>query len=66
VFERITGSRSPVAPVHLGDVLRDLTVLAREAGPLSQPWRVFRGRTGAAEGGKGFTARPLGNSRSGD
>ncbi|HEY8415682.1 MAG TPA: hypothetical protein VIK99_07920 [Thermaerobacter sp.] len=61
VFERITGSRSPVAPVHLGDVLRDLTVLAREAGPLGRPWRVFRSNPRAVERGSGYTARPVGD-----
>ncbi|HEY8394483.1 MAG TPA: hypothetical protein VIK92_06785 [Thermaerobacter sp.] len=43
LFERIAGSRLPVAPVHLGDVLRDLTLLARETGPSSRSWRVVRG-----------------------
>ena len=33
VFERIAAARPPVAPVHLGDVLRDLAVLAAESAP---------------------------------
>lgn len=76
LFERIAGARSPVAPVHLGDVLRDLTLLAAEAGPRWQPWHVYRGgaaggtTTGAGEdtgrhAGTGGTLEAAGSLRDG-